>query len=393
MKRKKLSLFIFIDAFGWEVLQAHPFFLKDLIKDSKKLETILGYSSACDPSIISGLRPYQHLMWSSFYYSPETCPYRWLKILRFLPDFIFRRGRVRHYMSKMIKKIHKFTGYFQIYAVPFEHLPLFDYAEKKRIWEKDGLVRGHTIFDQLIDEGIPYYVHDSDVPDPVRLDRLQKNIDNAEIDFAYVSLGKLDALLHAVKNADPKVDELLKWYDERIRQLLDSANANYEDVSWYVFTDHGMHDIKEGYNLPADIEKLGLKWNEDYITFYDSTMARFWFFNDQAREAITNALTDHPKGRILSKEELKEMGIYFPDSMYGDMVFLINSNIQIIPSFMGVKQIAGMHGYHPHDADSYSSMSSNRKLPDDLTKIHQIYYLMLKELGLKAPPRGADIPE
>ena len=56
-KKEKLSLFIFIDAFGWEVAQRHPEFLQGLIKDSKPLETILGYSSACDPSIISGRLP------------------------------------------------------------------------------------------------------------------------------------------------------------------------------------------------------------------------------------------------------------------------------------------------------------------------------------------------
>ena len=68
-KKKKLSLFLFIDAFGREVRQRHPEFLKGLIQDSKKLETILGYSSACDPSIISGLTPSEHKLWS-----PSTTP-------------------------------------------------------------------------------------------------------------------------------------------------------------------------------------------------------------------------------------------------------------------------------------------------------------------------------
>ena len=81
-KADKLSLFIFIDAFGWEVKQRHPDFLNGLIRDSKPLETILGYSSACDPSIISGLTPAEHGLWNSFYYEPVDSPFKWTHRLR-----------------------------------------------------------------------------------------------------------------------------------------------------------------------------------------------------------------------------------------------------------------------------------------------------------------------
>ncbi|QHI68227.1 alkaline phosphatase family protein [Tichowtungia aerotolerans] len=382
MKKKKLSLFLFIDAFGWEVRKRHPFFLKDRTVDQKKLDTILGYSSACDPSIISGRLPQDHLMWSSFYYDPKGSPFKWTKALAILPDAVFRRGRVRHYLSKWIKKAQGFTGYFQLYGVPFKYLPLFNYAEKKRIWEPNGLLRGETIFDELHRRGIPHYVHDSAVNDETKLARLTADITAQRIDFAYCSLGKLDALMHAVGTQDPKVSELIHWYDKQLEQLIQTAEEHYEEVAWYVFTDHGMHDITEGYNLIADIQATGLRWNKDYVAFYDSTMARFWFLNKTAREKITDALTNHSKGRILPENELKEQGTFFEDGMYGELVFLINSGIQIVPSFMGVKQIKGMHGYHPSDADSAAAIAANRSLPEDLTKIHKIYHLMRKELGL-----------
>lgn len=383
MKKPKLSLFIFIDAFGREVFLRHPFFLKELIRDQKKIDTILGYSSACDPSIISGKLPDEHLMWSSFYYDPKGSPFKWTKALAILPDSIFRRGRVRHYLSKLIKKVQGFTGYFQLYGVPFKFLPLFNYAEKKRIWEPSGLLRGETIFDELARRGIPHYVHDSAVSDETKLARLTADIESQRIDFAYCSLGKLDALMHAVGTQDPKVTDLIHWYDRQVRRLIATAEEHYEEVAWYVFTDHGMHDVTEGYNLIADIEKTGLRWNKDYAAFYDSTMARFWFFNEPARQTISAALTEHPKGRILSADELKNEGVWFEDGMYGEFIFLLNPGIQMVPSFMGVKQIKGLHGYHPQEADSAASICSNRELPAGLTKIHQIYHLMQKELGFR----------
>jgi predicted AlkP superfamily pyrophosphatase or phosphodiesterase len=381
-KRKKLSLFLFIDAFGWEVKQRHPEFLTGLVQDSKKLETILGYSSACDPSIISGLTPGEHKLWSSFYYDPEGCPYKWLKYLSCLPNGIFRRGRVRHHMSKLIKKICGFTGYFQIYGVPFEVLPLFNYAEQKRIWEPGGLPQGKTIFDRLAENSIPYYVHDSDVADNIRFERLTSDIANQRIDFAYCSLGRLDALMHEKGNEHPDIKKLMKWYDDRIRALIDTAEENYDEVVWYVFTDHGMHNVIGSYDLISDIEALGLKWNRDYAAFYDSTMARFWILNEKARKPIFDLLEGHPKGRILSERELKAAGVWFEDGQYGDLIFRMNSGIQIVPSFMGVKPCRGMHGYDPADPDSYAAISSNRPIPEAITKIQHIHQLMLTELDL-----------
>jgi len=382
-KKEKLSLFIFIDAFGWEVKQRHPEFLEGLIQDSKKLETILGYSSACDPSIISGLTPSEHKLWSSFYYDPDGCPYKWVRHLRFLPDAIFRRGRVRNQISKLIKKACGFTGYFQIHGVPFDCLPLFNYAEQKRIWEPGGLPNEKTIFDRMAKKGIPYHVHDSGVADDIRFERLASDIQNQRIDFAYCSLGRLDALMHADGNNDPRIGTLMHWYDGKIRVLLAAAEENYKEVSWYVFTDHGMHNVTEGYDLIADIETLGLKWNKDYVAFYDSTMARFWFLDEKSRAPITESLTNHPKGRILPDEELKQLGVYFENRQYGDLVFLLNSGIQMAPSFMGAKQLKGMHGYHPSDADSYACISSNKNIPANITKIQHIHQLMLDELKMR----------
>ena len=383
MSRNKVALFIFIDAFGWEIYQRNPFFLKGLVKDAKKLETILGYSSACDPSIISGLLPSEHRMWSSFYYSPTTSPFRWMRALRVLPSSLFDRGRVRYQLSKWIKRIHGFTGYFMLYSVPFKYLPLFDYSEKRSIW-KEGLLRGRTIFNDLDARGTPYYVHESGTPDDARFAQLSGQLERNEIEFAYLSLGKLDALMHRVGNDGPEVTELLHWYDGKVRQLIETAEQHYGDVSWYVFTDHGMHNSDQHYDLMADVARLGLTFGRDYAAFYDATMARFWLLNDRARQAIPAALMNHSKGRILSDSELKEFGIFFEDRMYGDLIFLMNTPTQLVPSFMGIKPVHGIHGFHPHDADSYAAMLSNRPLPPALRRIHQIHGLMLQETGLPA---------
>ena len=387
-----LGLFIFIDALGWEVLRRHPDFLADAAPERRPLETILGYSSACDPSIISGLTPAEHKLWSSYYYLPRGgSPFEWTKYLRFLPRAVTERARVRYYLSKLVNKVCGIRGYFMLYNVPFDLLPLFHYAEWKRIWEPGGLPEGTTIFDMMLAAGKKWYVHDSGKNDEGKLADLRAALDAGEISLAYISLGKLDALMHAEGTQTPKAGELLAWYDRQIRALLEAARKNYDDVRLYVFTDHGMHDIHRGYDLQKDVEALGLRFGKDYVAFYDSTMGRFWCLNPDARAKLSALLEHHPQGRILHEDELRSLGVFFPDAQYGDLVFLMHSGIQIAPSFMGRKAIKGMHGFHPDDPDSKAMICSNRPLPPGLTRIEQIFGLMCECAGLKPPP-GRDTP-
>jgi predicted AlkP superfamily pyrophosphatase or phosphodiesterase len=223
-------------------------------------------------------------------------------------------------------------------------------------------------------------VHQSGTSDEARFDLLKKQVAEGGIPFAYVSLGKMDALMHKVGNQGAAVTALVRWYDVNVREIISVAEAAYGNVSWYVFTDHGMHNTTGAYDLAGDVERLGLRYGKDYVAFYDATMARFWFLNDEARRLITAMLSTHDKGRIVPDGELQQLGVYFEDHLYGDLVFLMNSAIQIVPSFMGNKRVAGLHGFHPGDADSYAMMLSNRPIPDDVQRIHQIHGLMLREM-------------
>lgn len=381
---KTLGLFVFIDALGWEVLRRHPEFLADTAADRRPLETILGYSSACDPSIISGLTPDRHKLWSSYYYHPGS-PLRWTRWLGFLPRRLTERARIRHYLSKLVKRLCGIRGYFMLYNVPFHLLPLFHYAEWKRIWEPGGLPEGTTIFDMMQSAGKHWYVHDSGKSDEGKLADLHRAIAAGHISLAYISLGKLDALMHSEGTNTREVGKLLRWYDAQIRGLLDAAKKTYDDVSLYVFTDHGMHDIRKGYDLQKDVEALGLKFGGEYVAFYDSTMGRFWSLTPEAKTKLETLLSTHREGRLLSEKELRGLGVFFPDSQYGDLVFLMNSGVQIAPSFMGRKAIKGMHGFHPDDPESKAMICSNRPLPPGLSRIEQIFGLMCESAGLEVP--------
>jgi hypothetical protein len=118
---------------------------------------------------------------------------------------------------------------------------------------------------------------------------------------------------------------------------------------------------------------------EDYAVVYDSTMARFWYFNDQARQLITAALGKVPEGRILPDEELQRYHALFEDRYFGETIFLVREGTLIVPSHMGERPIRAMHGYHPTDPQSYATLCTNQpNIPEDITHIPHIYRLMEK---------------
>ena len=139
----------------------------------------------------------------------------------------------------------------------------------------------------------------------------------------------------------PEVPAKLRLYETWIEQLLAAAKGHYAEVRLYVFSDHGMANCDELLDLKAKIEALDLRMEKDYAVVYDSTMARFWFFNDRARQLITEALGQVPQGRILPDAELAEMRTLFPDRYFGELIFLVKEGVLIVPSHMGERPIRG----------------------------------------------------
>jgi hypothetical protein len=122
---------------------------------------------------------------------------------------------------------------------------------------------------------------------------------------------------------------------------------------------------------------------DDYLAVYDSTMARFWFFSHRAKHEICEKLSSSPCGKLLSDDELRELGVLFPDRRYGESIFLLHPGWMLAKSdFNGPQWMpVGMHGYHPNDPDSDAVFFSNRKSPVRMRSIADVYQCMLEAAG------------
>lgn len=379
---RRLVLAVFIDAFGYKVMNRTPF-LDEVLKVKVPLKTVLGYSSACDPTILTGCLPREHGHFSFFYYSPASSPFWVLKGLGWLPHAISERARFRRFVSSIFARLAGWDGYFQLYNFPFKYLHLFDYSEKRNIYGPKGIIGGQrTFLDHIRSKGLPFFLADFRRPEEENAKALLKKIRERAICFAYLMLGGLDNVMHTYGPSDCRVDQKVRAYEGMIRQFLEASRSYYEEVRLHIFSDHGMAEVKEAFDLMGHVEGLGLGFGKDYVAVYDSTMARFWFLKEPARDLITNHLVKVRCGRILSKRELETFGCDFEGDRYGEVIFLMDPGVVIHPSFMGRSLLKGMHGYEPEHEDSVAAYATNvelERVPEALT---DLYGLLCKEIEL-----------
>jgi len=377
-----LPLFVFVDACGWEIIKDDPF-ARAFAPNRKRLTSVFGYSSACVPSILSGRWPEEHRNWSYFVYDPKNSPFKSLRPLRWLPGSITSRRVFRRWLSKFIKRQLNFRGYFDLYNIPFRYISLYDFTEKKSPLQPGGMNRGPNIFDYLEQRSIRYHVSKPERTEEENLAALLKDIQAQAIDFAFLYWPGLDGLLHQVGNQSPEVPAKLRTYEQWLSKLLTVAAQSYSEIQLYVFSDHGMANCEELLDLRAKVERLPARMPTDYAVVYDSTMARFWFFDDLARRQVINCLEQVPQGRIVPDPELKQLRTFFPDRYFGDLIFLVKEGVLIVPSHMGQRPIRAMHGYHPSEPQSYAALCTNQAfIPDEVTAIPDIFRLMTRDAEL-----------
>lgn len=373
---KALNLYVFCDALGWQIDQQRPI-APEILTHRQPLGTIFGYSSTCDPTILTGRLPREHGHFSCFFYSPETSPFKGLKWLKMIPAAIRERARARRLVSRWLRGKLGYTGYFQLYNMPFDVLPLFDYSEKRDIYKPGGILGGQsTIFERWEKAGLKMHVSNWNLPEAQRIEEARAAIASGEPDCMYLYLADLDAVLHRVGPDVKAAEETLASYEQTLRDLYKLAHEKYGKVSIHLFSDHGMTAVRKTVDIMGLLAGTGLQFGKDYVAVYDSTMARFWYIAPGSREKIEATLAGVKEGRWVSKDELKDFGCDFPSDVYGQAYFLLDAGVLLCPGFMGNKPIAGMHGYDPSDKDSVALYATNDPSGPKPKRLEDLYAVM-----------------
>lgn len=378
---RKLRVFVFCDALGYEIVSRHHFLEKEL-PWRYSLGMQFGYSSTAVPTFLSGKTPAEHKHFSFFYFDRQNkSPFRFFRFWQWMfhPRFFFDHHRVRHKLSAFLKKYLGFTGYFNLYSVPFDRLPYLDYCEKRDMYAPGGLEDCENIHDVLLKSGLRFHLSDWRRDDGYNLAEAAKLAASGEYDFLFVYTGAVDAMLHFHVGDFDYEARYLAAYREKLLALLNAARANYDDLGFYVFSDHGMTPLKGAVDVRSLVEVMPYRFGQDYAACYDSTMCRFWFLKPECRQPILDALKPLP-GRWLTAGEKERWGVDFPDFLFGEEIFLLDPGYQAVPSDMGTKPIPGMHGYDPSDKDSAACLLSLHSLSTPPVHLRNVFDLMVREI-------------
>ncbi|MBE6374380.1 MAG: alkaline phosphatase family protein [Lentisphaerae bacterium] len=383
MMKNEVVIFLFIDALGWELV-SRTGFMESELPFRRKVEMQFGYSSTAVPTILSGRPPAEHGHLGLFRFAPDHSPFRFLgKIAPLMvPKSFWNRGRVRHWLSRIIARLYGFTGYFQLYQMPFSKLALMDYCEKRDLFAAHGMEEIENLRDLLIRLNVPYHISDWHIGDRRNFEAARQAI-GQDKKFLFVYTAELDGLLHQYPS--PPVADVIRqkldWYHDEINSLFRLCTELKKELRLTVISDHGMTPLTRTVDLKSAIEKTPLVFGRDYGACYDSTMFRATFISPDSEKVIREAVKPfESSGHWLSEEEEKHYGIYRSDRRFGDAVFLLDPGIQIVPSDMGAKPLNGMHGFAPEDKDSQAVVLSTEEIPERVRCVADYFSLMKQRI-------------
>ena len=383
----RTDVFVFVDALGWDLVGTSGF-LSDILPERKPLEMQFGYSCTAIPTILSGVRPSEHGHLGLFRYAPAESPFkgvaRAMSCLR--PRSFWNRGRVRGWLSKAVKKILRYTGYFQLYNVSAAKLPYMDYCEKDNLFVRGGMGAVPNLADTLAASGLAYHISDWHLSDAESIDRALAEIRKGTR-FVFLYTSALDAARHD-RCADVK--DRLDWYEGRLREVYRALKESGREFSMTVFSDHGMTPLTKTIDLKSAVEATGLRFGDDYGACYDSTLLRVYRGSDGGRwpdrlRTIMSAVKPFEgDGHWLSEDEERRHGIYRADRAFGDAIFLVEPGVQICPSDMGEKPLNAMHGFDPRDGHSLAAVMSTEPIPETVVGVWNLFSLMAAALRPRA---------
>ena len=377
MKEKTIEIFLFIDALGWKIVNDHKF-LAELLPYRKSAFMQFGYSSSAIPTILSGKTPAEHGHLGLFRFTQTGSPFKHFSRMAWLfkPESFWNRGRVRHHLSKIIKKLYGFTGYFQLYRMPIWKLRFVDYCEKKDLFVANGMKPYENLYDALSRMGVPFHISDWHLSDTENYAAAAKAIENGK-KFLFVYTAGFDGMLHNQVGDFQAVGRRLDAMAEQVESLYAKAQEYAENVHFTIISDHGMTPLVQTADMMSAMAQTGLVFGKDYGACYDSTMARFYYLVPESREVIENAMRQFP-GHFLTEDEERKYDIYREDRLFGDAVFLLDAGIQLAPSDMGDKPMNGMHGFAPEDVYSAAAILANVPLPAYINHVKDYYKLMIE---------------
>jgi predicted AlkP superfamily pyrophosphatase or phosphodiesterase len=383
---------LLIDALRHDYIDAERTpFLHTLKESATRATVIESFSFQTRPAYFAGLEPEESNICNLYEYNRELSPFSFLSPFAPLTRLLDKTGLdcyCRGVIRRTAKRRAMSLGHpaaaavMGVEKIPLELLPYFALSEKQHTDNPKEFGDRKTIFDLLRDKNkswawIGYPRHFGSTPSILKAFQ-----EHQDTDIAYLHFSELDWTGHRYGPNSPELDRNLSAIDKTVEELVSPALDQGRTVS--IFGDHGMVEVEYSIDLLSTLNTLKFSVPDDYLYFLDSTQARFWFFNEKAKEAVVESLQNVSGGHVLSLAEKKALKINFKDNRYGDSIFAVDGPGIIHPSFFGNGATGpkGMHGYLPTIEDNKTQIlvSGSDVSAEDLGTIPMvdIFHLLCK---------------
>lgn len=349
-------VFVLVDALkSLYLTEKNMPFLYSLSKEGFFIKQIIPCAGFCERSeIFSGLDGYDTGNFTAIGYIPERSPYKndgiVLSVFELLKSV---SPRLYSRLFCMWRKKNKKS--LKDYRIPLKSLV-------KLCLTEDGdkqLIPHREIFHVLDEKGMSYtldgFTSLSDLcrrTDLTVTELAKREIRNGT-DFIPLYIGEADSIGHRYGGDIESIKPSLKSIDNKLKEIYRFASQS--GYSFCVMGDHGMVPITRKLDVMGLVQKTNCKLHKDYEAFYDSTMVRFWFYNEVSKKCIYDIMNDHLSeyGFLVDRNNcelyripldvLSEEG----KPIYGDLVWCANPGVLVSPDYFHSTQASenGMHGY------------------------------------------------
>ena len=378
--RGTLLIGVFIDGLGYEYLtsRSNLRFINGedgALSYGRPLRTVFGSTGACLATILSGKLPQQHGHFMLLYSYPKSRFRTWLWPLHYVALLQksaragIRPDDMRGWQGGGYEVIQVYKFFCRYYKVLRLDLWSWDLDEDSRVCKNDmvGVLKRNRV---------AYRFWGSRIPDSQKFAEVRKAIECADRRFLLLYLSELDSIAQHKGLYSSEADAQLRRYDASLREIFDLASARYDEVLFVLFSDHGMCETRETIDLEAELNRLDLSQGRDYFVFIDGSTARFWFKTAAAESKVRRLLDEmSDKGQVLSPEQLKQLGVYFPDSRFGELIFVTSPGIIMFPNLSGMRAKA-MHCFLPDNPSMDAVFYSNFIPQPEPSHIKDIYSVL-----------------
>ncbi len=271
-----------------------------------------------------------------------------MKLSRVAGEFIFRGTRSRLTPNLIPPKALK-------YFTASQHKPIY-YINSTKI---------PTIFDELRNRDIPFrFIEPSIINgDKGILEKIKKYAKDDKTRFWYLKFSGFDMEGHIYGPEPSSFKEKIFTTEIYIRQIIDLLGG-IDNINLLILADHGMSRVHNYIDLMKELEKIKeIRLYKDYIIFLDSTLARFWFFNNN-KSILIDYLNGLEYGHIVTDKEKDLLKIPEDRMQIGDVMFVVDEGYIIYPDFWsGKRKAKGMHGYaYSKSKESLPIFIANRNM-------------------------------